>query len=161
MEERSDGTFTKKVFITCIVWMRSDTNAGGKEFGTSRRDCKFSSTLYSEFNLMKGSSHRPILKLSLGHGGLKIDIPHRGRFNLFDFTLLIQIDERVLSEPTAMIVDSRIFILPVDGEAGSPKQIHEGFFVFLRNAVAELNKISSRYDSRTLFSFLVRGIFNF
>ncbi len=158
-EQRRDGLLAEKALVAIVIGMGGHSDAGWKQLGTRRRDHKCSIlAVDTELDVVKRAGLLAILDIGLGERHLEIDIPHEGRVDVVDVPFLEEIPKAQLREPPAVIVDRRVGLAPVDGEAGATPDLHEGLLVFFGDAVAEFDEVLARNLARSLLAHLcIRG----
>ena len=122
--------------------MRRHTNASWQEFGASGGDHEGLLTVFqAESELVNMTEHRTILHFRLGHGRLKIHIPHCRCLAAVNVSLLVQVYKAHLRDLPAPIVDRRVFLVPVHSKPNASPECFERLLVLRRQLEAKLDEI--------------------
>ncbi len=156
-KERRRHLVAKQRPIPLIVGMRDERDARRNQFRTGRLDFDGAAGGFREPDAMIGARQLAIFEFGLRDGGLEIHIPERRRFDLIRETSPQQAKKCELRDALRAPADRRVRHRPVDREAEVSPQTLERFFVFGRQAIAELDEIRPRHRDRRLWPARLAG----
>ena len=84
-----------------------------------------------------------VFHLCLGYRRSEVHVPHCGGLDLVDVSFFVQVQETELGYCTGPIVDSRVFLIPINRKAKHLPQFFEGHLIFRSNNVTKFNKVTT------------------
>jgi hypothetical protein len=134
-----------------------DADARRQKLGPRGGDREARSPLDTEAQVVEGALLRPVLDLGLRYGRAVVDVPERGRLDLVDLALALQVEEAPLRELAAQRSDRGVLELPVDREAEALPERLERLLVLGRERDAQLDEVLARDAARRLLAGRVVG----
>ena len=89
-----------------------------------------------------------IFEFGLGHGGLEVDVPQRGRFLGVGLAPSEVPQERLLAHAPTALVDRGVQVRPIDRQTETPEEIFEDLLVLVREFLAQLDEVRTRNGDR-------------
>ena len=150
VEERGERPPAEEVAMARVVGVRGDPDARREQLGPRRGDHELAAPFDRERHVVKGAAHGAVLHLGLRHGGLEVDVPHRGRLDRVDVALGPEVEERELGHVAAAGVDGRVLLVPVDRKPEATPELLERRLVPAGEVEAELDEAVARDGPRRL-----------
>ena len=139
----------KELLIPFVVRVRHHRHTRRKQLRPRRLDGNDAS-LVTEVQPVVCRVLVAVLDLRLGHRRLERPVPQRRRLSLVRLPASQIVEEEPLRNPLHRLVNRRIGQRPVHRQAQIPPEVLERLLVFLREAVAQFDKVPARNRNRRL-----------
>ena len=137
--------------------MGGHAHAGGEQLRAGGGDHQFPiAPLHREGDVVVVAGGGAVLHLGLGHRGAEVHVPHGGRLGGVQVTLAVQVQEAVLGQVAAGVVDGGVLLVPVHRQADSLPHPLKRPLVLARHLRAQLDEVAPRHGARRRLEGLAR-----
>ena len=144
LKQRRNRLLANIFLETFIIGMNKHGNARRQKFRTRRSYHQIIVLILNpETEIMKRARTFLISYLSLRNRRLKIHVPHNRTVGLITLALFEKFQKARLRSPPAMLINSRVFLIPIIRQAKPGPKMLKSLLILLSNLTANLDEIST------------------